>query len=125
MGSGLSIRRGVLRKPAECKPPPPPPIPPSLCTCSVDLAGLPAPYFLRALCHACHLLAPNDQIVVVAVTSTPGLTWVKVTDTKNCGVGGLWYSSLATPGVFYRVHVTFDWPAGFSCSADGAIVYSP
>jgi len=125
MGTGLGGRRGLLRKPAECVPPPKPPIILPTCVCSVDVAGWPPPYYIRALVHGCSLLSLPDATLIVSVVSLPVLGWTKGTDAYNCGTGGLWYSTAAVPGTFYRVLATILFPDGTTCGPQGTIVYSP
>jgi len=125
MGSGLKTRRGTLRKPAECKPGPKPPIVLPFCVCSVDLAGLPPPYYIRALVRACAILRPAGETLIVSVSSVPALAWIEGTHTYNCATGGYWYSSVAIPGTFYRVNAVILWPDGSTCEPTATIVYSP
>lgn len=125
MGTGLSQRRGMLRKPAECKPGPPPIIIVGDCVCSLRLTGLPPPYFLRAEVLGCRLFSEPGMHISVVLSSMPPLSWLPAIDPTNCAGIGTYYSDIATPGTFYRVYASLTWSDFSTCNAEATIVYSP
>jgi hypothetical protein len=117
VGSGLLQRRGMLRKPAECKPPPPPPGIPVTCLCNVSVTHDPLFHTMFATVDACSLLHAPGQVVVFHITSTPSVTWPDGGSILNCQSTAMQIASPGVPGTWYNVVADFVWPDGSTCSA--------
>lgn len=117
MGSGLQTRRGVLRKPAECKPPPKPPIIIPTCFCFLGLTVQPLGPFFVASYSACSLLHAGTVDVIATVSSVPALGWPAGSALYNCDNTATAASSTIAPNTWYAVTVDFLWPDGYACSA--------
>ena len=117
MGSGLATRRGLLRKPAECKPPPPPPPVPNVCLCLIHATDDSVFESIIARVSASSVLHPPGAVVAASVSSVPALTWFFPGTVLNFQTELLEFSSTTVPGTWYRLTVDFVFPDGTTCSA--------
>lgn len=124
MGSGLTTRRGMLRKPAECKPPPPPPFVPPTCLCLLSVRDDPFGLALHATFSVQSILWPAETVIIAGVSSAPALLWPAPAGILNDGADHSVSSTPPVPGTWYSITVEFIFPSGSTCSAH-CVHYAP